>query len=86
MHLVSFSIVLYRAIVTVYTNNIFLYNSLCKMHQIIHVSLVGCSTPAQGKPVQNNREESVINNCQWCGVIRRSIQSVLHQLKHFAGI
>ena len=46
MYLVLFSIVLYRTIVTVYTDNIFLYNYLCQMNQIIHLSLVGCFTPA----------------------------------------
>ena len=56
MYLVMFSIVLYRTIVTVYTNNIFLYNYLHQMHQIIHLSLVGCFTPARGKTVQKNRE------------------------------
>ena len=35
MYLLLFSIVLYRTIVTVYTNNIFLYNYLRQMHQII---------------------------------------------------
>ena len=28
------------------------------MHQIIHLSPVGCFTPAQGKTVQKNREVS----------------------------
>ena len=59
MYLVLFSIVLYRTIVTVYTDNIFFYNYLRQMHQIIiHLSLVGCFTPARGKTVQNNREVS----------------------------
>ena len=52
MYLVLLSIVLYRTIVTVYTNNIFLYNYLLQMHQIFHLSLVGCFTPARGKIVQ----------------------------------
>ena len=55
MHLVLFSIVLYR---TVCTNNIFLYNYLRQMHQIFHLSPVGCFTPARGKTVQKNREVS----------------------------
>ena len=59
MYLVLFSIVLYRTIVTVYTGNIFLYNYLRQMHQIIHLSPVGCFTPARGKTVQKNREVSM---------------------------
>ena len=58
MYLVLFSIVLYRTIVTVYTDNIFLYNYLLQMHQIIHLSPVGCFTPARVKTVQNIREVS----------------------------
>ena len=58
IYLVLFSIVLYRTIVTVYTDNIFLYNYLWQMHQIIHLSPVGCFTPARGKTVQKNREVS----------------------------
>ena len=58
MYLVLFSIVLYRTIVTVYTDNIFLYNYLRQMHQIILLSPVGCFTPARGKTVQKNREVS----------------------------
>ena len=49
MYLVLFSIVLYRTIVIVYTDNIFLYNYLQQMHQIIYLSPVGCFTPARGK-------------------------------------
>ena len=56
MYLVLFSIVLYRTIVTAYTDNIFLYNYLRQMHQIIHLSPVGCFAPARGKTVQKNRE------------------------------
>ena len=41
IYLVLFSIVWYWTIVTVYTNNIFLYNYRQQMHQIIHVSPVG---------------------------------------------
>ena len=53
MYFVLFLIVLYRTIVTVYTDNIFLYNYLLQMHQIIiHLSQVGCFTPARGKTVQ----------------------------------
>ena len=68
MDLVLFSIVLYRTIVTVYTDNIFLYNYRRQMHQIIHLSPVGCFTPARGKSVQKNREVSGvktywIDNC-----------------------
>ena len=58
MYLVLFSIVLYRTIVTVYTDNIFLYNYLRQMYKIIHLSPVGCFTPARGKTVQKNREVS----------------------------
>ena len=58
MYLVLFSIALYRRIVTVNTDNIFPYNYLWQMHQIIYLSLVGCFTPAQGKTVQTNREVS----------------------------
>ena len=58
LFLVLFSIVLYRTIVTVYTNNIFPYNYLWQIHQIIHLSPVGCFTPARGKSVQKNREVS----------------------------
>ena len=61
MYLVLFSIVLYRTIVTVYTDNIFLYNYLRQMHQIIHLSPVGCFTPTRGKTVQKNREVSGVN-------------------------
>ena len=52
MYLVLFSIVLYTTIVTVYTDNIFIYNYLRQMHQIIHLSLVGCFATAGGKTVQ----------------------------------
>ena len=52
MYLVLFSIVLYRSIVTVFTDNVFLYNYRRRMHQIIHLSPVGCFTPARGKSVQ----------------------------------
>ena len=62
IYLVLFSVLLYRAIVTVYTDNIFPYNYLQQMHQIIHLSLVGCYTPARGKNVQNNREVSGVNS------------------------
>ena len=58
MYLVLFSIVLYRTIVTVYTDNIFLYNFRRQMHQIIHLSMVGCCTPSRSKSVQKNREVS----------------------------
>ena len=58
MYLALFSFVLYRKIVTVYNDNIFLYNYLRQMHQIIHFSLEGWFTPARGKTVQKNREVS----------------------------
>ena len=61
MYLVLFSIVLYRTIVTVYTDNIFLYNYPQQMHQIIYLSPVGCFTPARDKSVQKNREVSRVN-------------------------
>ena len=60
MYLLSFSIVLYRTIVTVYTCNIFLYNYLWQMHQIIRLSPVGYFTPARGKTVQKNSEVSSV--------------------------
>ena len=56
-----FLIVLYRAIVTVYMDNIFPYNYQWQMLQIIHLSPVGCFTPARGKTVQKNREVSGVN-------------------------
>ena len=59
MYLVLFSIVLYRTIVTVNTGNIFLYNYLWQMNQIIHLSPVGCFTPARGKTVQKILEVSL---------------------------
>ena len=55
LYLVLFSIVLYRTIVNVYTDNIFLYNYLRQMHQIIQLSPVGLFTTARGKTVQKNR-------------------------------
>ena len=58
MNLVLFSIVLYRTIVTVYTDNIFLYNYLRHIHQIIHLSSVRSFTPARGKSMQKNFVES----------------------------
>ena len=58
MYLVLFSIVLYRTIVTVYTDNIVFYNYLRQMPQIIHLSPVGCFTPARGKTEQKNRKVS----------------------------
>ena len=63
MYLVLFLIVLYRTIVTVYTDNIFFYNYLRQMLQIIHLSPVGCFTPPGGKTVQKNREESGVKTC-----------------------
>ena len=52
LYLVLFSNILCRTIVTVYTDNIFLYNYLRQMHQIIHLSPVWCFTPARGTTVQ----------------------------------
>ena len=52
LYLLLFLIVLYRARVTVYTDYIFLYNYLWQMHRIMHLSPVGCLTPARGKTVQ----------------------------------
>ena len=46
MYLVLFSIVLYITIVTVYTDNIFLYSYLWEMHPIIHLSPVGRFYPS----------------------------------------
>ena len=62
VYLELFSIVLYRTIVTVYKENIFLYNYLRQMHQMIHLSPVGCFTPARGKTVQKNCEVSGVNH------------------------
>ena len=61
MYLVLFSIVLYRTIVTVYTDNIFLYNYR-QVHQIIYLSPAGCFTTARGKTEQKNREVSWVND------------------------
>ena len=61
MYLFLFSIALYRTIVTVYTDSIFIHNYLPQIHQIIHLSPVGCFTPALGKSVQKNREVSSVN-------------------------
>ena len=61
LYLLLFLNVFYRTIVTVYTANIFLYNYLWQMHQIIHLSPVGCFTPARGKTVQKNRVVSRVN-------------------------
>ena len=51
LYLLLFLIVLYRTIVTVYSDNMVLYNYLWQMHQIIiiHLSPVGCFTPARGR-------------------------------------
>ena len=65
MYLVLFSVVLYRTIVIVYTDNIFLYNYPRQMHQIIHHSPVGCFTPARGKTVQKNRKVSGVNGADF---------------------
>ena len=64
LYLLLFLIVLYRTIVTVYTDNMFLYNYLWQMHQIviIHLTPVGCFTPARGKTVQKNREASGVKD------------------------
>ena len=62
MYMVLFSIVLYRTIVTVYTDNIFLYNYQWQMHQIIHLLQEGCFTPARGKTVQKNCEVSRVTH------------------------
>ena len=64
MYLSLFSILLYRTIVTVYTDNIFLYNYLRQMHQIIHLSPVGCFTPSRGERVQKNCEVSGVKACR----------------------
>ena len=61
LYLLLFLIVLYRTIVKVYTDNIFQYNYLWQMRQIIHLSPLWCFTPARGKTVQKNREVSVVN-------------------------
>ena len=51
MYLVLFSIVLYRTIVTVYTDNICQYNYIWQSHKIIYLSPVGCFTPARDKTI-----------------------------------
>ena len=58
LYFLLFLIILYRTIVTVYNDNIFLYNYLWQMHQIIYLSPMGCFTPARGKTVQKNHEVS----------------------------
>ena len=74
LYLLLFLIVLYRKIVTVYTDNIFLYNYLWQIHQIINLSPVGYFTPARGKTVRKNREVSRVNGdekiplCNVCGL------------------
>ena len=73
MYLVLFSIVLYRTIVTVYSDNIFLYNYLRQMHQIIHLSRVGCFTRARGKTVQKNPEVSGVKRVHWVHLILYSL-------------
>ena len=65
MYLVLFSIVLLNyciTIVPVYTDNIFVYNYLLQMNKIIHLSLVGCFTPARGKSIKKNREVSGVKS------------------------
>ena len=52
---------LYRTIVTVYTDNIFIYNYLQQMNQIIQLSPVGSFTPTRGKSMQKNCEVSDVN-------------------------
>ena len=49
-YLVLFSIVLCRTIATVYTDNIFLYNYLRQIHQIIHLSPAGFLPQPEVKP------------------------------------
>ena len=62
IYLILFSILLFRTIVTVYTDNIFIYNYLWQMHKIIHLSLVGCFTPARGiKPWKKLRGKQGYN-------------------------
>ena len=64
LYLVLFSIALYRTIVIVYTDNIFLYNYLQQMHQIINLSPLGCFTTARGKSMQKNCEVRGVKTCQ----------------------
>ena len=58
---------LYRTIVTVYTDNIFLYNYQRQMRQIINLSPAGCFTPARGKTVQKNCEVSGVLSLIYLG-------------------
>ena len=53
--LVLFSIVLYRTIVTVYTDNIFLYNYVRQMRQIINLLPLECFTPARVRTAKKLR-------------------------------
>ena len=62
MYLVLFLIVLYRQIITVYNDNIFIYNYLLQIPQVIHLSPVRCFTPARGKSMQKNREVSGVKS------------------------
>ena len=55
-YLVSFSIELYRKIVTVFTDNICLYNYLRQMYQIIQLSLEECLSSARSKSVKKYSE------------------------------
>ena len=64
LYLLLFLIVLYRTRVTFYTNCIYPYNYLWQMHRIIHLSPVGCFTPARGKTVPKNREVSGVKRVQ----------------------
>ena len=88
MYLVLFSIVLHRTIVTVYTDNTFLYNYLWQMPQIIHLSPVECFTPALGKTMHKNREVSGVKVNRFWGLFSRKVATVawsitthpLHQL------
>ena len=60
--MVLFLIVLYRTIITVYTHNIFLYNYIRQMHQIINILPVGCFITSGIKTVQKNREVSGVHD------------------------
>ena len=78
MYLVLFSIiVLYKTIVTVCTDDIFLHNYLQQMHQIIHLSPVGCFTPARGKTKEDLCIEAQERGKNFALIIKSSLFEVI---------
>ena len=51
----------------------FSINYLRQMHQIIHLSPVGCFTPARGKTMQKNREVSDVKQINVIHMIHSTI-------------